>query len=65
MRDSRRWTENDVVWFPLKDRPCIAIEMPHFTARKAHKGMYERLVVAYKEIHKDLDIMFFTQTGWK
>lgn len=52
MREARRWTKNDVVWFPLKDWPCAVIEMPHFTARKAHKEMYERLVNAWNEIRQ-------------
>jgi len=62
MRDSRRWSDNDVVWFPLKDRPCIVIEMPHFAARKAHKEMYERLVTAYEEIRQSLGPIF---SSWK
>ena len=52
VREARRWTENDVVWFPLKDWPCAVIEMLHFTARKAHKEMYERLVNAWDEIRE-------------
>jgi len=63
IRDSRRWSDNDVVWFPLRDRPCVVIETPHFTARKAHREMYERLVTAYEEIRQSLDPRFFSEKG--
>lgn len=50
MREAPRWTQNDVRWFPLSAWPCVVIDMPHFTARKDHRELYERLVLAWNEI---------------
>jgi hypothetical protein len=52
MRNARRWTENGVQWFTLSSWPCVVIEMPHFTARKAHKDLYEKPVNAWNEIRE-------------